>query len=296
MNFLSRAVVMGAMGCAACAVIVGCGVTSKKLDDAERRISLLSKQGVSDSLLTDARVLLVQIKTAKQYGGGASPQRLYDSVITLLARAELTYTTSASKLKPVVDSLRKSFEARKQGLSGMQRKEADSLIHRVDSLIALNKWSDVKPVCSDVDTALNGLAKDEKKAVETKTKLIGTWTGVQKVKNKEEKADFVEKKVFSFTREGKVTIVEERNGQTNEGLKEDWKFQSGGAFTLKGDTILLMVSKEKCLKQSFTNLVNKNGKPQWVKTDKPSYDSTITSGKKDRFITFDYLKESFKKK
>jgi len=296
MKFVSRALVMGAIGCAACAVIGGCGVNSKKLDDAEKRIGMLSKQGVSDSMLTDARVLLVQIKTSKQYGGGASPQRLYDSVMTLLARAELAYTVSAGKLKPIVDSLRKTFDARRKGLTGLQLKEADSAIKRVDSMIALNKWSEAKPQCNEVDIALNGLLKDEKTAQETKTKLMGVWTGVLKVKNKDEKSDFVEKKVFSFARDGKVDVVEERNGQTNEGLKEDWKFQSAGTFSLKGDTIFLFVTKEKCLKQAFSNFVTKNGKAQWVKTEKPTYDSTITSGKKDRFLTFDYLKESFKKK
>jgi len=74
MNYFKKAVFVAAVGCGACLMIAGCGVTSKKMDDAEKRIAMLSQQGGSDSMLTDARVLLVQIKTSKQYGGGASPQ------------------------------------------------------------------------------------------------------------------------------------------------------------------------------------------------------------------------------
>jgi hypothetical protein len=44
------------------------------------------------------------------------------------------------------------------------------------------------------------------------------------------------------------------------------------------------------------NLKVKGGKKEWVKTDKPPYDSAITSGKKDRYMTFDFLKGNFKKK
>ncbi len=296
MNYFKRTVFVAAVGCGACLMIAGCGVTSKKMDDAEKRIAMLSQQGVSDSMLTDARVLLVQIKTSKQYGGGASPQSLYDSVMTLLARAEFAYSNVASKLKPYVDSLRKTFDARKQRLTGVQLKEADSIVKRADSLITLTRWGEAKASCDAVDTALTSLVKDEKNAREIKTKLIGTWSGVNKVKNKEQKADFVEKKIFTFAPDGKVTSVEERNGQTNESLKEDWKFQSAGTYSLKGDTIFLFIAKEKCLKQAYTNLVVKNGKTQWVKTEKAPYDSTITSGKKDRFMTYEYLKEICKKR
>jgi hypothetical protein len=216
--------------------------------------------------------------------------------MTMLAKADITYTGTAAKLKPAVDSMRKSFDARRQGLTGLQMKEADSLIKDIDALIKKNKWEEVKARCDEADSVLRSLTKDEKVAQETKSKLIGSWTGIQKVKNKEDKSDFIEKKVFTFFSDGKTDMVEERNGQTNEALKEDWKYLSAGSYSLKADTIFLTITKEKCVKQAYMNLIEKNGKPQWIKTEKPSYDSVITSGKKDRFITFNYLKESFKKR
>jgi hypothetical protein len=284
------------MGIIAVFIFSGCGVTTKKLNDAEKRVNILTQKGMPDSLLSDVRVLLVQIKTAKKFGGGASPQKLYDSAMAVLLKSEMTYSGATSKIKPVVESLRKTFDTKKQSLTGAQLIEADRLIKDVDSSITMNKWTEAKEKCEMVDKALSSLVNDEKVAGETKAKLIGTWIGSQKIKNKQEKADFIEKKSFSFLPDGKVDILEERNGQTNEALKEDWKFQSGGSYSLKGDTILVAVNKEKCFKQTYMNLVVKNGKPQWVKKEKPGYDSTITSGKKDRFLTFSYLKENFKKR
>ncbi len=277
-------------------LVPGCGVTTKKLDDAEKRINALTAQGMPDSMLTDARILLVQIKTSKKFGGGASPQRLYDSVMAILAKVEMTNASSASSLKPVADSLRKTFDARKHGLTGAQLKEADSLINDVDAVMKQNRWAEAKEKCVMIDTMLNGLNKDEKIMSEVKAKLPGTWIGILKTKDTDVKADFIEKKQFTFSANGKVDIIEERSGQTNEVLKEDWKFQSGGTYTLKGDTILIAINKEKCLKQAYMNLMEKKGKTQWVKTEKPAYDSTITSGKKDRFVTFGFIKDNFKKK
>jgi hypothetical protein len=277
-------------------VLCGCGITTKKLNDAEKRINALTQSGMPDSLLTDARVLLVQIKTSKKYGGGASPQKLYDSAMTILSNAELMYLNATTKIKPGVEALRKTFDAKKQGLTGAQLQEADRLIKDLDSCMKMNKWPEAKILCDQVDTALASLVKDEKTAAEVKAKLTGTWNATVKTKDKQAKADFTEKKSFTFLPNGKVDIVEERNGQTNEALKEDWKFQSGGTYSLKGDTIFIAVNKEKCFKQMYTNLIMKNNKSQWVKREKPGYDSTITSGKKDRFLTFASLKGDFKKR
>lgn len=296
MNFYQKILLAPIVGVVAGVMFIGCGVTTKKLDDAEKKIETLSQQGVSDSVLSDARVLIVQIKTSKRFGGGtASPQKLYDSVITIIAKAELGNSDVSGKLKPYVDSLRKTIDLRKHKLSGMQLKEADSLTARADSLIKMNRWADAKVACVELDAILTSLEKDETTAKETKAKLTGSWTGVLATKNKEEKSNYVEKKVFNFAPDGKIDIVEERNGQTNEALKEDWKYQSAGTYSLKADTIFIAVIKEKCIKQVYTNQVTKNGKTQWIKNEKKPYDSVITSGKKDRFLTFSYLKENFKK-
>jgi hypothetical protein len=277
----------------ACAFILGC-VSDKKLDQAETRIQSLQQKGVPDSLLTEARVLLVQSRTSKKLGNGAGAKHDYDSLEKLLITAEAAYGATTASVKPFVDSLRKSLGDRKLNLTGPQLKDADSLLAFLDSYIKANKWPEAKIKGLEVDATFRALDQDEKKMKELKPKITGTWSGSQKIT--EEGAKAVEKKTVTFGADGKFDITEERSGLTNEALKEDWKFESLGNYSLKGDTVLMHVTREKCLKQVYENLKVAAGKKQWVKSQKPTYDSTITSGKKDRFMTFEFLQANFKKR
>jgi hypothetical protein len=281
-----------AVCCVVAAMIAGCGVSTKKLNTAEKRIATLQQNGVPDSLLTEARVLLVQARTARQLGNGIGAKSQYDSLEKLLATAEVSYGATTDQLKPGVEALRKSIAEKKLTLTGVHLKEADSLLSLLDATIAKKDWVSAKEEAAMVDTAVNSLLKNEQTAKEVAPKVVGTWNSTEVIKNKEEKSDAVEKKSFTFAPDGKLDLIEERSGQTNEALKEDWKFESWGTYSLKGDTILMNITREKCMKQVYQNLKNK----QWVKFEKPPYDSAITNGKKDRYMAFDYLKSTFKKK
>jgi hypothetical protein len=272
----------------------GCGVSEKKLKDAEQRMESLQHGGVPDSLLTEARVLIVQARTAKQLGNGIGARTDFDSAITILAKAESGYGATTAQVKPFVGSLRKTLGDKKLNFSGAILRQADSLLALVDSLVKANKWPEAKIKVLDVDTAFTSLVKSNAIARELRSRLIGTWIGTQAIKDDGAKA--IEKKSFAFGSDGKVAIVEERSGITNPTLKEDWKFESWGSWDLVGDTILLFVNREKCDKQIYLNLKQSGTKKEWVKTEKPPYDSTITGGKKDRFVTFDVIKSGYKKK
>jgi hypothetical protein len=277
-------------------MVAGCGVSTKKLNTAEKRIATLQQNGVPDSLLTEARVLLVQARTAKQLGNGIGAKSQYDSLEKLLAKAESTYGATTDQIKPGVMALRKSIGEKKLTLSGVHLKEADSLLAILDATIAKNDWQSAKDEAASVDTAIISLLKNEQMAKEVKPKVIGSWNETEVIKNKEEGSNAVEKKSFTFAPDGKLDIIEERNGQTNPALKEDWKFESLGTWSLKGDTVLMSITREKCFKQIYQNLKVKGGKKEWVKFEKPPYDSTIANGKKDRYMAFDYIKANFKKK
>jgi hypothetical protein len=281
-----------AVCCVVAAIIAGCGVSAKKLNAAEQRIAALQQKGVPDSLLTEARVLLVQSRTAKQLGNGIGAKSQYDSLEKLLATAEASYGATTGQLKPGVEAMRKTLADKKLNLTGAHLKEADSLCALLDATIAKNDWVSAKEEAAMIDIAVNSLVKNEQTAKEIKPKVVGSWNSTEVIKNKEDKSNAVEKKSFTFAPDGKLDITEERNGQTNETLKEDWKFQSWGTYSLKGDTILMNITREKCMKQVYQNLK----KNQWVKFEKPPYDSTVTNGKKDRYMAFDYLKANFKKK
>jgi hypothetical protein len=285
-----------AVCCVVAAMIAGCGVSAKKLNAAEQRIATLQQKGVPDSLLTEARVLLVQSRTAKQLGNGLGAKAQYDSLEKLLSKAEVSYGATTDQLRPGVEAVRKSIADKKLNLTGAHLKEADSLLSLLDAAIAKNDWQTAREQASMVDIAVNSLLKNEQTAKEVKPRVVGTWNSSEIIKNKEEKSNAVEKKSFIFAPDGKLDIIEERNGQTNVALKEDWKFESWGTYSLKGDTILMNITREKCLKQIYQNLKAKGGKKEWVKLEKPPYDSTIANGKKDRYMAFDFLKANFKKK
>jgi hypothetical protein len=294
MKVLARILSVLAVCCVMVILLAGCGVSEKKLKDAEQRMQTLQSNGVPDSLLTEARVLISQSRVSKKLGNGIGAKTEYDSAMTILAKAEGNYGTTTAELKPSVEAIRKSLGDKKLNLSGVILKEADSLLAFIDALMTANKWPDAKAECQEVVAIFAGLEKDQQLAKEVKPKLAGTWSGSQAFK--EDGANAVEKKQFAFAPDGKIDIVEERSGATTPSFKEDWKFQSSGTYDVKGDTILIAITKEKCLKQVFQHLKEKGKKKEWVKVEKPPYDSVITGGKKDRYMTFEFLKGNFKKK
>jgi hypothetical protein len=274
--------------------ILGCGVSEKKLNSAEQRIQTLLANGVPDSLLTEAKVLVSQSRTSKKLGNGITAKAQYDSAIKIIANAEASYGATTAEIKPYVESTRKLLGEKKLNFSGTILKEADSILAQIDNLIKANNWPKAKSKCIEAESLFVGLEKDQKLAKEVKNKVIGTWIGSQKIT--EDGANALEKKQFVFTADGKINMVEERSGLTTPNFKEDWKFESSGTYDIKGDTIFISVTREKCLKQTYYHLKESGSKKEWVKVEKPPYDSVITSGLKDRFVTFEYLKENFKKK
>jgi hypothetical protein len=293
MKVMGKTLAVALVGGVALFMVAGC-VSEKKLKDAEQRMETLRQGGVPDSLLSEAQVLVVQARTNKKLGNGIGAKASYDSAMSILAKAEAGYGATTAQVKPAVEALRKSLGDKKLNFSGTILREADSLLSVVDSFIKMNKWPEAKAKAMEADTIFMSLEKSNQLAKEMRPKLVGTWSGSQAIK--QDGANAVEKKSFSFGADGKVNIVEERTGLTNPSLKEDWKFESWGTYDLVGDTILIFVKREKCDKQIYMNLKESGKKKEWVKTEKHPYDSTITSGKKDRYITFDFLKGSFKKK
>jgi hypothetical protein len=293
MKALAKTLSVMSVCCIMVILLGGCGVSEKKLKDAEQRMQTLQDNGVPDSLLTEARVLVSQSRTSKKLGNGMGAKTQYDSAMTILAKAEGNYGATTTELKPSVEAIRKSLGDKKLNLSGVILKEADSLLAVIDALINTNKWPDAKVKCQEVAAIFTGLEKDQQLAKEVKPKLAGVWSGSQAIK--EDGANAVEKKQFTFAADGKIDIVEERSGATTPSFKEDWKFQSSGTYDVKGDTILIAITKEKCLKQVYQHLKEKGKKKEWVKVEKAPYDSVITGGKKDRYMTFEFLKGTFKK-
>lgn len=274
------------------ALLAGCGGT-KKLDDAEKRIATLEANGVPDSLLSAAKVFLFQVKSSMNTAASGYAKMYKDSLFFYLEKAEASYTNTLQQYKPFVDSLRKSIDKNKKQLSGTQLKVVDSILVYVDSFITKNWMLQAREKVIHLDTIMPGLLADEKKTKDLRPKLVGTW-----VSEMEPQGGYkgVEKRVFTFKTDGSFETAEEMKGQTAEFVKEDWKFLTTGTWDLRGDTVLMFVTREICPRQVYQNYQNVKGKPQWVENKAPTYDSTITNHSKDRFVTYEYLTDVFKKK
>jgi hypothetical protein len=278
---------------AASITLTGCGVSQKTIDTYEAQLKALETKGTPDSILSSVRVYLSQVKGGKQSANGTLARASLDSVKRYLAAAEQWYQMTIQTKKPRVDSLLKYFTAAKTALSGMQIKEADSFLTTIDSYVKKNWYMQAAVFADRLDTLLPSLIKDEEVAKKTGAQIIGTWSMTKK--HTENGANATEKSRVSFTKNGAFEMNEEMNGQTKPTLREDWMFLTQGTYAMKGDTVLLSTQKEKCVRQIYWNLVDKKGKQEWVKNEKKPYDSIIKDGSKDRFLTFDYLKENFKK-
>ncbi|MGA2506654.1 MAG: hypothetical protein ABSF80_04165 [Chitinispirillaceae bacterium] len=282
--------------CTAVAVsitIPGCGVSQKTIDTYEAQLKALEAKGTPDSILSSVRVYLSQAKGGRQSANGTLAKASIDSVKRYLAAAEQWYQMTVQTKKPRVDSLLKYFTAAKTALSGMQVKEADSFLTIIDSYVKKNWYMQAAVFTDRLDTLMPSLIKDEDVSKKIGPQLIGTWIMIKK--HTENGANATEKSSVSFKKDGVFEMNEAMNGQTKPTLREDWLFLTEGTYSMKGDTVLLATQKEKCVRQIYWNLVDKKGKQEWVKNEKKPYDSIIKDGSKDRFLTFDYLKEKFKK-
>lgn len=272
-------------------ICIGCGgVNQAKLDEAKATIAELESKGVPDSLLSKPKVYLYQAGSALKTGSAGIARRGYDSLTLTLDVAAAWYDSTMTRLEPVVSEMRAKLDAGKEGLTGMQLAVADSMIDLVDSFIAKKWLLQAEQTAAELEAMLPTLQEDEKKAVTLRKRLPGVWRGRRVIKEPGKRA--VEKRELVFKADGGVQVTEEMKGQTSEYLKEDWKFISWGTYDIKGDSVKLFIEREKCPRQTFWNYSDKKG---WVKDEQPTYDSTITNGSKDRFMTYDYITEYFRK-
>ena len=105
-------------------------------------------------------------------------------------------------------------------------------------------------------------------------------------------------KIFTFGRDNKVTLIEKKKGQSGPFLREDWEFRSWGTYDMFGDTIHLFINRFASVRQNFQRLyVEKEGdkitKKTWKNEPQETYDSLITDGSQDRYITYPDLKGDF---
>ena len=279
-----------------CTVIIfffGCGISEKKLSEIEDRIKVLQDQGAPDSLLSSVKIFLFQIKSSKKIGNTGLVRKNSDSLKIYIDKAEINFKAALEKAKPFITTTIRSIQEKKKDLTGLQLKIVDSILVRIDLLTSKNWLLPAQELCFRLDTLLPHLLTDEGLSQKYRKKVMGRWVSVQVpqggFKGKETRD-------FTFKRDNTFQTIETMKGQTSEYSKEDWKFINTGTWAMRGDTIKMYVERERCTKQIYWNYKPVGKKYQWVKTVAPTYDSTITNGKKDRYLTYSYIKDSFKKR
>jgi len=288
------------LSAAAMFLMVGCGggVSEKSLTDAQNRIDALKAKGVPGDTLSSAGVHLYQAREHFGKNNGALAKKSADSLKFYLEKAEKYYQDQVSTLGPTIDAAKAAALKAKEELSGYQVRKVDSTVAVVDSLRKLDWLLQANNVAQELVALLPALKEDEAKSKNAARLVPGEWVTENRTKSEEHKeVNALERKVFTFYRDGKVYLEESKSGQSGPFFKEDWLFRSWGTYGYKGDTVMLSINRFAAVKQNFKKARNDNGKAvDWKDEPGPTYDSAITDGSQDRFVTYDDLKTDFSQK
>lgn len=280
-------------------VAIGCGISPKKLDQAQQRINVLKSKGVPDSGLSEAIVLLYDAKDANQKEDWSRAGKSGKKAMVAIARAEAVYNEKIESLKPETDQLRLEITAASQQLSGLQKKKLDSLAAKIDSFAAMNWMLQAYDRSKTLVNALPRFKIDQDRATELKPRIPGTWTCVDETKSKADPdVNAKETKIFNFKNDGTVNFKHFKKGQSSPLLKEDWEFEQTGTWDVTGDTVELFIQRFNSKRQNFErcHVSEDLKKKEWKKEPPgPVYDSTITDHSQDLFVTFTDLEQDFKK-
>ncbi len=268
---------------------MGCGPKKVTLEDAETRIEALRSQGVPEGEMSKIKVYLYQMKSSKKSGNTGIFRKFQDSMDVALVALEERMGNSLAASKPIIDSLSKLAAERKTNLKGRHLKTADSMIVIADSLANNNMPLQAKAKWEHIALLMDTLDQLQKEADSLRSKFVGTWVIEQEAVDKRYNA--VRRKEITFRKDGTLRVLESKHGQSDAYLKEAWKFISNGKWDLFGDLALMSIEKEKCTRQEFWKKTN-SGK--WKHDKLPTYDSTITDGRKDDAIYYKDLKEEYK--
>jgi hypothetical protein len=277
-------------------LLAGCSISQKAIDDAQKRIDLLKAKGVPDSSLSEAIKYLYGASYAKQKDEKTTAHKSLDSARIVIAQAEALYSENLVKMKPFTDSLVGVLNNAKTKFTGLQAKKIDSAMAVISNFMAKNWIYQVEDNAKKAVNMIPQLTFNEDRAKEIKARLPGEWVCTNVTKSDADKSiNAVEKKIFSFFKDGKAKLVETKKGQSSKNLKEDWEFQSTGTYDCLGDTVFIFVDRFASVRQNFeAGTEGPDKKIKWEKKKEPTYDSLITDHSQDRWVPFEEMKQDFK--
>ena len=277
------------------AALIGCSVSDETLNATQQRMDELKAKGVPDSALSGVKVYLFEARDCKARDLGGQARKAADSMLMMLRKVEDYYANHVAKLQPVIDSLLAVADQSRSALSGAQIHKLDSLKGVVDSLAKAQRPVEAEKLARALVARMPALLEDQKKADGLAKIIPGTvWECVnKKTSDVFKEVNAVEKKVFTFGKDGKAVYVESEKGRSDKDTKNDYEFVSYGTYDFAGDTIIVRVNRFIAKRQIIDVRWEKDGKESWKRDVGPMYDSAITDGSQDRWISLADLKEDF---
>ncbi len=280
------------------AFLVGCsGVKQDQINEVSGRLDELTKTGLPDSVLLEARDAVFKINAAKSENDNEALKLNYELALAELAKADSILAQSIQDRKPVIaERLSNLLSSSDEQLKGLHRKAIDSLLTEASDLLEKNWVIDAESLVNEGDSLFEALKEQQVESERLRPRLFGTWKFRNVLSNSmDPEVDAVVQKTFVLRRNGTASFINTKKGKSGPKLKEDWKFESYGTWEMKGDTIHILTERFVCPRQNLWELKVVDEKEQWVLNAQPTFDDTITDGSQDRHISYSNLIEDFRK-
>lgn len=284
--------IIGIVSTMALLLLVSCGgVSEEEIAAWDASLKGYKEKGVPGNLLSTPKVLLSQIKNGKKKGYTQDEQKFADSLVVLIAEID-TWLKKSEELAPKVTSYMSTFNQKKSSLTGLHLKAADSSLSIIKGFADKKWYHQANDACQKFEKELDVLVKEEAIAQDIRKRIVGKWKGTIDMTDPDNRRiKATRREQYYFMKDGSIRIQESLRGQTAANLKEDWKFDSQGTYSLKGDMIHINITREKCLRQ-VQQIKDGN---RWLRKKLPTYDKEISDGKKDRYVSFNVFKQEYRK-
>ncbi len=280
------------------AFLVGCsGVKQDQINEVAGRLDELTKTGLPDSVLIEARDAVFKINAAKSDGDNEAVKTNYELALAELAKADSILAQSIQDRKPVIAERLSNLETSSdEQLKGLHRLAIDSLLTEASDLLEKNWVIDAEALVNEGDSLFESLKEQQVEAEKLRPRLVGTWKFRNVLSNSmDPEVNAVAEKTFVLRRNGTASFINTKKGKSGPKLKEDWKFESYGTWEMKGDTIHILTDRFVCPRQNLWELKVVDEKEQWVLNEQPTFDDSVTDGSQDRHISYSNLIEDFRK-
>jgi len=275
----------------AAALAVGCG-SKVSLEDGKAKVAELAAKGVPEREMSDIKMYLFQMETAKKTGNGGQFKMYQDSLTRALGSFEEKMGALLENAGPYMDSLMKACDEKIAGLKGLHLEAAQKARAPVDSLRQIESQKlyargRVQDFALEVDT----LVIQQNLADSLRNEFVGIW--IMEQEPADSRFKMVERTEIHMRPDGSLFIMEGKKGQISEDAREDWLFESRGTWDIMGDVAYHYIAKEKRVRQIFEGVDPQTGKRRTQ--SQPPYDSTLAKGSKDRYVAYDELKKDYKR-